>query len=83
MVTSMTVTTLNLRVHPYRLLSKVEASHYCRRSVKKFEAQCPVKPVEMADGDLLWDVQDLDKWIDSLKSGSNDDTTDAIIEKLA
>jgi hypothetical protein len=83
MVTSMTVTTLNLRVHPYRLLSKVEAAHYCRRSVKKFEAQCPVKPVEMSDGDLLWDVQDLDKWIDSLKSGSNDDTTDAIIEKLA
>jgi hypothetical protein len=52
----MTVATLNLRVQPYRLLTKVEAAHYCRRSVKKFEAQCPVKPVEMADGDLLWDV---------------------------
>jgi hypothetical protein len=35
--------------------------------LKKFEAQCPVQPLEMIDGDRLWDVKDLDRWIDSLK----------------
>src|SRR5262249_9219528 len=52
--TEVTVTTLSLRVQPFRLLTKAEAAHFCRRSVKKFEAQCPVPPIEMADGDRLW-----------------------------
>jgi hypothetical protein len=74
----MATTTLNLRVQPYRLFTKTEAAHYCRRSVKKFEAQCPVQPLRMADGDLLWDVQDLDLWIDSLKSGKLDEAEAAL-----
>jgi hypothetical protein len=77
----MATATLNLRVQPYRLLTKVEAANYCRRPVRKFEAQCPVAPVQMADGDRLWDVQDLDRWIDGLKAGRGDDM-DAIISRL-
>jgi hypothetical protein len=76
-----TTATLNLRVQPFRLLTKAEAAHYCRRSVKKFEAQCPVPPVEMADGDRLWDVRDLDRWIDSLKNDFGDDVN-AIVARL-
>jgi hypothetical protein len=78
----MTTTTLNLRVEPYRLLTKTEAAHYCRRSPKKFEEQCPVRPIEMADGDRLWDVQDLDRWIDDLKAGVAGETMDKIVQKL-
>lgn len=74
----MATTTLNLRVQPYRLLTKVEAAHYCRRSIKKFATQCPVQPLKMADGDLLWDVQDLDRWIESLKSGTIDEAEAAL-----
>jgi hypothetical protein len=77
----MTVTTLNLRVQPYRLLKKAEAAHYCRRSVKNFETQCPVRPIKMPDGELLWDVLDLDKWIDELKGGAGE-AADAILSKL-
>jgi hypothetical protein len=73
--------TINLRVQPFRLLTKGEAAHYCRRSVKKFESQCPVPPIEMADGDRLWDVRDLDRWIDSLKNDPDDDAT-AIVSRL-
>jgi hypothetical protein len=62
------VTTVNLRVAPYRLFTKAEAAHYCHRSPVKFEAQCPVVPIVIADGDKLWVVIDLDKWIDSLKA---------------
>jgi len=35
----------------------------------------------MADGDLRWDVQDLDQWIDRLKAGGNDDD-ESIIARL-
>ncbi len=77
----MTTTTLNLRVQPYRLLTKVEAANYCRRPIKKFEAQCPVAPLQMADGDRLWDVHDLDRWIDSLKVGGVD-AAEAIVARL-
>jgi hypothetical protein len=68
-----TTATVSLRVQPFRLLTKAEAAHYCRRSVKKFETQCPVPPIEMADGDRLWDVRDLDRWIDAMKVGVDDD----------
>jgi len=77
----MAAASLNLRIQPYRLLTKAEAAHYCRRSPKKFEAQCPVRPLEMADGDLFWDVHDLDAWIESLKAGCGDGV-DAIIARL-
>jgi hypothetical protein len=36
----------------------------------------------MPDGELLWDVQDLDKWIDSLKVGVGEDAADAILARL-
>ncbi|HEV2605361.1 MAG TPA: hypothetical protein VGU24_17070 [Microvirga sp.] len=77
----MATATLNLRVQPYRLLTKVEAANYCRRPIKKFEAQCPVAPLQMADGDRLWDVQDLDRWIDSLKVGGAD-AAETIVARL-
>jgi hypothetical protein len=74
--------TINLRVQPYRLLNKANAAYYCGRSVKTFEAQCPVTPIRMPNGDFLWDVQELDKWIDSLKVGTGFDTDD-IVTRLA
>jgi hypothetical protein len=47
-----TAATLSLRVQPFRLLTKAEAAHYCRRSVKKFEANAPFHPSkwQMATG---------------------------------
>jgi hypothetical protein len=76
-----TIATVNLQVQPFRLLTKSEAAHYCRRPVKKFEHQCPVPSIEMADGDRLWDVRDLDQWIDSLKNDNVDDAN-AIVARL-
>jgi len=63
--------------------SSRSAAFYCRRSVKKFETQCTVRPVKMADGDLLWDVHDLDGWIDGLKSSTDKDDPDKIVARLA
>ena len=72
--------TVNLRVQPFRLLKRVDAAHYCARSAKTFETQCPVRPITMANGDVLWDVYDLDAWIDGLKAGASSD--DKIIALL-
>jgi hypothetical protein len=77
----MTIATVNLRIQPYRLLNKAEAAYYCRLPVKKFQAACPVKPIQMADGIFLWDVQDLDIWIDTKKAGPESDDS-AIVGKL-
>jgi hypothetical protein len=35
----------------------------------------------MADGDHLWDVRDLDCWIDAMKAGTEDDAG-AIVARL-
>jgi hypothetical protein len=77
----MAIATVNLRVTPYRLFTKAEAAHYCRQSPGKFEATCPVTPIIMPSGDKLWDVIDLDKWIDSLKGDKLSDI-DEIIARL-
>jgi hypothetical protein len=64
-------------VKPFRLFTKAEAAHYCRLG-KKFDTQCPVRPIRMSNGELFWDVQDLEKWIDSLKDGDNADADDIV-----
>jgi hypothetical protein len=40
-----------------------------------------VQPIRMADGDRLWDVRDLDIWIETLKGHGVDDA-DVIVGRL-
>lgn len=73
---------LNLTVISKRMLSKREAAEHCGRSLKRFEVECPVAPIRFPNGDLRYDVHDLDKkWLDKLKDSSED--SDAIIRRLA
>jgi len=76
----MTAATLHLVVIPKRMLSKTEAAHHCGRPIKRFEAECPVAPVEFPNGDLRWDIRDLDSWLDSFKANTSQD--DSIVERL-
>jgi hypothetical protein len=78
----MSVAALQIRVTPKRMLDKKEAAAYCGRSLKRFEAECPVKPVCFANGDLRYDMRELDAWLDSMKAGAANDDVEAIIEKL-
>jgi hypothetical protein len=73
--------TLQINVIPKRMLSKWEAAHHCGRSVKRFEIECPCRPVEFPNGDKRFDIQDLDGWLNNLKAGSGD--ADAIVARLA
>jgi len=75
-------TTLQINVVPKRMLTKTESAQHCGRPVKRFEIECPCRPVEFANGDLRYDIKDLDAWLDSLKAGGADHEADAILEKL-
>ena len=52
---------VNLTVIAKRMLSKREAAEHCGRSLKHFDAECPVVPVRFPNGDLRYDVRDLDR----------------------
>lgn len=77
----MAVATLNLQVSPRRMLTERDAADYCGLPVKHFRSDCAVAPVTMPRGKLLYDIRDLDSWIDSLKGGAPDDD-DSIINRL-
>lgn len=77
----MTSATFQLNIIPKRMLTKAEAAHHCGRPVKQFEVECDVAPVRFPNGDLRYDVHDLDAWLDRLKGGANAET-DEIIGQL-
>jgi hypothetical protein len=74
--------TLQINVIPKRMLTKPEAAHHCGRSQSRFVIECPVTPVKFGNGDLRYDVQDLDRWLDNLKAGTGGGEADAIVARL-
>jgi hypothetical protein len=79
----MAIATLNLTVLQKRMLTKSEAAEHCGRSVKRFEIECPAQCVRFPNGDVRWDIRDLDAWIDSLKVGFSEGDAQAIIDRLS
>jgi hypothetical protein len=77
----MTHAKLTLSVIPKRMLTTSEAAEHCGRPSKRFEIECPVAPIIFQNGDRRFDVHDLDKWLDSLKTG--EDECSDVISKLA
>lgn len=73
--------TLNIKVSPRRMLSIREAGEYVGIPPKRFHGSCSVRPVVMPDGSQLYDMRDLDAWVDGLKSGTPD-SDDEILGKL-
>lgn len=71
----MSTATLNIKVSPRRMLTAREAADYCGLPLKKFSHYCRVLPVRFPGGEVLYDKNDLDLWIEGLKSGlpNNDD----------
>lgn len=72
---------LQINIVPKRMLTKSEAAHHCGRPVRRFEAECPVRPVAFANGDIRYDVRDCDAWLDDLK-GSTQDDDETLIARL-
>jgi hypothetical protein len=78
----MSIAALQVRLVPKRMLDKKEAAAYCGLTPKRFDVECPVQPVRYANGELRWDVRELDAWLDGLKAGSVNDDLESIIERL-
>lgn len=72
--------TLNIKVAPRRMLSPREAAEYCGLPLKRFPSSCAVPPVLMPDGAKLYDLRDLDAWLDALKGGVSSE--DEILRRL-
>ena len=79
---SLTRVILDVEVPPRRMLKKAEAALYCRRPLSVFEREFPFKPIKFPNGDLRYDMHDLDTWLNSLKSDAQDLDIDAMIERL-
>lgn len=62
---------LNIRVVQPRMLSPKMAADYVGIPQKRFPFACPVAPVAMPGDVKLYDVRDLDKWLDDLKGGQS------------
>jgi hypothetical protein len=77
----MSTATLNIRVPPRRMLTPRDAAEYCGVPAKQFPTQCGVSPLEMPNGARLYDMRDLDRWIDGLKA-NHPDNDEEIIRKL-
>jgi hypothetical protein len=78
----MPIAMLNLNVLQKRVLTKAEAAEHCGRSVKRFEIECPARSIRFANGDIRWDVRDLDAWIDSLKDDRSVGDPQELVDRL-
>jgi hypothetical protein len=76
----MTSAVVNLSIVEKRMLTKAEAARRCGRSPRRFELECDVAPVCFPNGDKLYDVRDVDAWLDRLKgnAGAAADTDDIV-----
>lgn len=73
--------TFEIKVIAPRMMSMTEAARYVGLPAKRFTGSCPVPPVALP-GDLKrWDKQDLDQWLDVMKTGAVD-PDDELLSRL-
>lgn len=72
---------LQVTSRPARMLKKAEAASYCGIPLSRFDRICPVVAVIYPDGSRLWDLHDVNAWLDNLKAGSTD-TDKTILDRL-
>lgn len=67
-----------------RLLPIKDAAAYCGIPRSYFPSICPARPIKLYEkAHPRYDIFDLDKWIDLMKSGAKDEgSDDDIISKL-
>ncbi len=74
----MTSALVQINIVEKRMLTKAEAASRCGRAIRRFEVECDVAPVSFPNGDKLYDVRDIDGWIDRLKGGASANVDDIV-----
>ncbi len=70
-----------IKLAPRRMLNLREAADYCGVSRKQFTMLSGIAPVAMPHGHKLYDIKDLDAWLDALKNNAPDGH-EAILARL-
>ena len=78
----MATANLNISVTEKRMMSEAEAASYCGLLAKHFKVCCNVQPLNLGGKVLRYDKRDLDRWIDSEKTGDADNSREAILSRL-
>lgn len=71
---------------PVRLINQADAARYCGVSVTTFVRICCVAPVRLCSRNhrlQRYDVFDLDNWIESKKSGNDNQVEVDVRERIA
>jgi hypothetical protein len=72
---------VTINVPPRRMLTAKEAAIYCGVSGGNFGSVCMCPQVLMPGGKKLYDIKDLDCWLDSIKTNAPD-SNEAILGRL-
>ena len=72
---------LNIRVVQPRMVPLKDAAAYVGLTAKRFPLACSVRPISMPGNVELYDMRDLDTWLDQMKAGSID-ADEEILRKL-
>lgn len=63
-----------------RFLNENEAADYAGMSLTEFRRECEITPIARAQGRKVWDVVELDRWLDPKKAAPANH--DAILARL-
>jgi len=78
----MSSASLNISIVEKRMFSATQAADYTGIPKKHFKATCPVQPIELRPGTVVYDKRDLDVWIEGVKAGNEAITQADIVGKL-
>mgnify|MGYP001829036972 CR=1 FL=1 len=73
---------LNITVVEKRMFSATEAAEYTGIPKTHFKSTCPVQPIELRPGTVVYDKRDLDVWLDGIKTGAEATTQAEIVGKI-
>lgn len=62
-----------------RFLTEKEAATYGGFTLTEFRRECPIIPIARAQGRKVWDVREIDHWLDGAKTTDHD----SIIARLS
>lgn len=65
-----------------RFLSDRQAADYAGMTLTEFRRDCPIAPQERAQGRKVWDVYELDRWLDGVPHSNQNNALQGAIAAL-
>lgn len=65
-----------------RFLTERQAADYAGMTLVEFRRDCPVQPQQRAQGRKVWDVYELDRWLDGTPQSNQNSHLQSAIASL-